>query len=115
MVSRNKNDAKTRQLLAEWEASLLRYQTPLERGAIARHVSVNITQALVPPMTAGTRDNSNLYQYGSKVTTGGTAGKKENPRYTGSKVLGISTLHKSNLVPVFSKEEAIDVAKMRRG
>jgi chaperone required for assembly of F1-ATPase len=35
--------------------------------------------------------------------------------YTGSAVLGISTLHKSNAVPVFSKEEAIDISKMRRG
>lgn len=34
--------------------------------------------------------------------------------YTGSAVLGISTLHKSNAVPVFSREEAIDISKMRR-
>jgi len=34
--------------------------------------------------------------------------------YTGDKVLGISTLHKSNGVPVFSQEEAIDISKMRR-
>lgn len=34
--------------------------------------------------------------------------------YTGDKVVGISTLHKSNAVPVFSQEEAIDIAKMRR-
>ena len=34
--------------------------------------------------------------------------------YTGSAVLGISTLHKSNGVPVFSQEEAIDISKMRR-
>ena len=35
--------------------------------------------------------------------------------YTGTKVLGIATLHKSNAVPVFSNEEAIDISKMRRG
>ena len=35
--------------------------------------------------------------------------------YTGTKVLGIATLHKSNAVPVFSSEEAIDISKMRRG
>ena len=34
--------------------------------------------------------------------------------YTGNAVVGISTLHKSNGVPVFSKEEAIDISKMRR-
>jgi len=34
--------------------------------------------------------------------------------YTGSAVVGIATLHKSNGVPVFSQQEAEDVAKMRR-
>lgn len=34
--------------------------------------------------------------------------------YTGDKVLGISVLHKSNGVPVFSREEAVDISKMRR-
>jgi hypothetical protein len=34
--------------------------------------------------------------------------------YTGNKMLGIGTLHKSNAVPVFSQEEALDMAKMRR-
>lgn len=34
--------------------------------------------------------------------------------YTGTKVLGISTLHKSNGIPVFSQEEAIEISKMRR-
>jgi hypothetical protein len=34
--------------------------------------------------------------------------------YTGNKMIGIGTLHKSNAVPVFSIEEAQDMAKMRR-
>ena len=37
-----------------------------------------------------------------------------NQEYTGTKVLGISTLHKSNGIPVFSQQEAIDISKMRR-
>lgn len=35
--------------------------------------------------------------------------------YTGTKVKGIATMHKSNAVPVFSNEEAHDIATMRRG
>ena len=35
--------------------------------------------------------------------------------YTGTKVKGIATMHKSNAVPVFSDEEAIEISKMRRG
>jgi hypothetical protein len=45
----------------------------------------------------------------------GTAARAPDKVYTGNAVVGISTLHKSNGVPVFSKEEAIDISKMRRG
>jgi hypothetical protein len=34
--------------------------------------------------------------------------------YTGTKMLGIGQLHKSNAVPVFSDQDAIDIARMRR-
>jgi hypothetical protein len=34
--------------------------------------------------------------------------------YTGDKVKGIATMHKSNAVPVFSDEEAISISSMRR-
>ena len=34
--------------------------------------------------------------------------------YTGTKVKGIATMHKSNAVPVFSDEEAQDISRMRR-
>lgn len=40
---------------------------------------------------------------------------KDIPKYTGTKILGIGTMHKSNAVPVFSSEEAHDIATMRRG
>jgi len=34
--------------------------------------------------------------------------------YTGDKIIGIGTLHKSNAIPIFTDEEAKDIAKMRR-
>jgi len=40
--------------------------------------------------------------------------KKEVNVYTGTKMIGIGTLHKSNAVPVFSEDEAKDMASMRR-
>jgi hypothetical protein len=46
--------------------------------------------------------------------TGGNAVLKPSPVYTGTKVKGIATMHKSNAVPVFSDEEAVDISKMRR-
>lgn len=39
---------------------------------------------------------------------------KDIPEYTGTKIVGIGTMHKSNAVPIFSDEEAQDIAKMRR-
>ena len=34
--------------------------------------------------------------------------------YTGSKIIGIGTMHKSNAVPIFSDDEAKDISRMRR-
>ena len=48
------------------------------------------------------------------VDTGGNATLKPVKQYTGTKIVGIATMHKSNAVPVFSNEEAQDIAKMRR-
>ena len=37
-----------------------------------------------------------------------------NQEYTGTKVKGIGTMHKSNAVPIFSDEEAVEISTMRR-
>ena len=50
----------------------------------------------------------------SRVTEGGSTAPVHKV-YTGTKVLGIATMHKSNAVPVFAQEEAIEISKMRRG
>jgi len=44
----------------------------------------------------------------------GLGAYKPSPKYTGTKMRGISVLHKSNGIPVFSDEEIKDIAKMRR-
>jgi len=36
------------------------------------------------------------------------------PVYTGTAIIGIAVMHKSNAVPVFSKQQAEDISKMRR-
>lgn len=40
--------------------------------------------------------------------------KREPNVYTGDKLMGIATMHKSNMVPVFKQEDAEEIAKMRR-
>ena len=68
-------------------------------------------------ITSVTLDNRTVItaKLKSKVTPGGSAPKKESPVYTGTAILGMSAMHKSNIVPVFSQEQAVDIAKMRRG
>lgn len=41
--------------------------------------------------------------------------KREKNQYTGTAMIGIAAMHKSNLVPVFDNQHAEQVAKMRRG
>jgi hypothetical protein len=40
--------------------------------------------------------------------------KKTDTIYTGTKCLGVSVLHKSNGIPVFSQDEVVEISKMRR-
>ena len=44
----------------------------------------------------------------------GAVKSRDIPQYTGTKMLGIGTLHKSNGVPIFSDQEAKDISSMRR-
>lgn len=46
--------------------------------------------------------------------TGGPCTMPAPKVYTGTMVKGIATMHKSNAVPVFSDEQAVDISKMRR-
>jgi len=41
--------------------------------------------------------------------------KKATPVYTGTAIKGIGTMHKSNAVPIFTDEQAVEIATMRRG
>lgn len=53
-------------------------------------------------------------KFKSLVTPGGSTAAKPSMMYTGDKIKGIGTMHKSNMVPVFSNDEAKDLASMRR-
>jgi hypothetical protein len=50
----------------------------------------------------------------SLVTPGGDTSKLGHLHYTGTEMIGIAQMSKSNAVPVFAKQEAIDIARMRR-
>ena len=44
----------------------------------------------------------------------GSGRKVESPKYTGTLIKGIATMHKSNAVPVIDDQHAKDIARMRR-
>jgi len=51
----------------------------------------------------------------TSLDTGWTACVKSTDQtYTGTKVKGIGTMHKSNAVPIFSDDEAVEISTMRR-
>lgn len=54
--------------------------------------------------------------YVSAGMESGNCSKQEPKVYTGGNLVGIATMHKSNMVPIFAenKEAAVDIAKMRR-
>ena len=77
------------------------------------------TRAMAAPSLSSTYslkipEGRNTTAHLKSVDTGGNATLKPAKVYTGTKVKGIATMHKSNAVPVFSDEEAIDIARMRR-
>lgn len=98
-----KPTAKQRELQAEWENLLKRYQSkPVPKG----------TQMYKPPKPL-VRETP---RYPSLNSGLGNATKPIHHEkvYTGTAMKGIGTMHKSNAVPIFSDDAAIDIAKMRR-
>ena len=73
---------------------------------------VNKTTHLLNPPPVQVRVAEALPVKGKFVT--GFAPKHDPNKYTGDKMIGIGVVHKSGLQPVFSQEQAEDLAKMRR-
>lgn len=96
-----KPNAKQRELQAEWEKLLSKYEPK------KKLVMVNP----LPKPKAYIRETEKIP---SLPFTAEPCTKKETQRYTGTAMKGIGTMHKSNSVPIFSNEEAVAIATMRR-
>lgn len=97
-----KPNAAQRQLRQEWTDIVNKYKT-------ATHPIQPMSKIQPTPFRRQTPEFPSLNSRHHDTSA------KPSPVYTGTKILGIGTLHKSNAVPVFSEEEAIDISKMRRG
>lgn len=101
---------KARELDASWKELQQKWGVEQEEKKRKRAMAQpTLTYKLSAP--AGREASTRLP---SKVTPGGSTAPVHKV-YTGTKILGIGTMHKSNAVPIFSDQEAQDIARMRRG
>lgn len=106
---RNADEArKARELAAEWERNQAKWATMSAKVTVPKREALNYS--LSTPVGRTTTKH-----IPSRNTGDGIANTKQIPQYTGTKILGIGTMHKSNAVPIFSDEEAQDISRMRRG
>lgn len=105
---RNAAEARrARELAQEWE------QKQAEWKSMSKPVKKVFTVSKPVAAQNHVRETVKVPSLNSWVT--GAVNTAVSPQYTGTKIIGIGTMHKSNAVPVFSDEEAQDIARMRRG
>jgi hypothetical protein len=108
---RNAEEAKkARELDASWKELQKKWEVDAEEKKRSRAMKAPLLDyKLSTPV-----GRSNTHHIPSR-DTGGNAIMAPPKVYTGTKVKGIATMHKSNAVPVFSDEEAVEISRMRRG
>jgi hypothetical protein len=93
----------------EWKELRKRWGVETEEKKRSRAMSAETLtyKILAPPG----RETKHIPSHGDSTGVATLAPAKV---YTGTKVKGIATMHKSNAVPVFSDEEAKSISSMRR-
>jgi hypothetical protein len=107
---RNAEEARrARELDESWKELLKRQGVEAEEKKRARAIkapALDYKLSAPPGRTTSTHIPSR--------DTGGNATLAAPKVYTGSEMIGIGQLHKSNAIPIFKKSDAEDLAKMRR-
>jgi len=109
-----KPTAKQRELQKSWE------------NLLKKHASSNLKKYPAKNLPAEKKDLSSVYSLGKPACretpkipslpfTAAPCYKPADKVYTGTAIKGIGTMHKSNAVPIFSDEQAVEIATMRRG
>jgi beta-lactamase superfamily II metal-dependent hydrolase len=99
---------KARELNDSWQVLLKKYEAnPI--------IKKEKTKSLSDTYSLSIPEGRNTTTHIKSLDTGlGFATKKESPKYTGTLIKGIATMHKSNAVPILNQEDAEAIAKMRR-
>jgi hypothetical protein len=107
---RNANEArKARDLDASWKELQKKWDVDAEEKRRKR--AMKAEPLIYKLNTPAERSTAHI----PSVSTPGHSTATVHKVYTGTKVKGIATMHKSNAVPVFSDEEAVEISRMRRG
>ena len=96
--------AKAKRNQEAWAELLAKYPTN-KNIKITRPISVKYE---IPA-------DRNPRNYPSRDTGAASTAPAKIIQYTGDAMIGLGQLHKSNTIPVFKAEDAVDIAKMRRG
>ena len=95
----------------EWDRKLVQFEKLAPKFSTGPYNAPKKSITNYMPKTPPGRETARIP---SQDTGWVTCVKVKDNEYTGTRVKGIATLHKSNGVPVFSDEEAKDISKMRR-
>ena len=98
---------KTQSLLAAERA----HEKYLKKMGIGSRSSVGSEQRSSKPWVTG---SSPVESTKPTVMYDSSMAKKEEMVYTGTEIIGIAQMHKSNAVPIRGKKQAQEVAQMRR-
>lgn len=93
------------ELQASWEKLQKKYEP--------KRVNKALTPSNKPVLNVRVAEIREHESVDTGVTGAVTTGAKPQV-YTGDKMIGIATMHKSNMVPIFNDDAAKDVSKMRR-
>ena len=96
---------------AEWDRKLVQFDKMAPRFSTGPYNAPKKTMQDFMPKTPPGRETAVIP---SQDTGWVPCVKMHDQEYTGTKVKGIATMHKSNGVPVFTDDEAKDISKMRR-
>lgn len=106
--------ARERELAAEWQQRQADWAklTPRFAGQGRGTANQPLARTCLSPQYPPGREPQSIPS--REDTPGAVAARPADKVYTGTKIKGIGTMHKSNAVPIFSDDEAQDIAHMRR-
>lgn len=107
--SSSEQKQKAKMLEDEWQNLQKRWGADIEQRKHSRALKA---KPYVPPV------NQRLAEFRAVPSVAdthtGAVTVRQTPKYTGDKIVGIGTMHKSNAVPIFSDQEAKEISSMRR-